>query len=100
MVTGFGLTNPIALVNLSENASELSEQEIEQTLSETLSEVNRELESYSKLDRIVVFKNTWAEDCGFFTPTLKLKRHIVDAEYKSHYETWANHNGAIVWTDL
>lgn len=100
MVTGFGLTNPIALISLSENASDHSDQEIEDSLAKTLAEVNQELEGYSRVDRLVIFRKSWTEDCGFFTPTLKIKRHIVDAEYKDHYEDWAKQKTPVIWTDL
>lgn len=97
VVTGMGLVQPIALISLSENAKELSNQEIEQTLEETLEKVNSGLESYSKVAKLVVFKEAWTEDSGFFTPTLKIKRHIVDQAFKDNYENWYLEDGVIVW---
>ena len=99
MVTGFGLDQPIALVNLSENTDALSDKEVEQQLIETFNEVNAELESYSRLAKLVIFRQAWAEDCGFFTPTLKLKRHIVDHAYSTHYENWASTGDIVHWVE-
>ncbi len=99
MVTGFGLVQPIALISLSENAGELSDEDIESTLLETLDEVNQELESYARVAKLVVFREPWAEDSGFFTPTLKLKRHIVDATFGKLYEQWAQDKSTLLWSD-
>lgn len=97
MVTGFGLDQPIALINLSENSHALSKQEIEQQLIDTFNEVNAELGSHSRLATLVIFEQAWAEDCGFFTPTLKLKRHLVDHAYSTHYEDWARTGSIVHW---
>lgn len=99
MVTGIGLVQPMALVCLSDNASELSDEEVMSDLLNTLETVNQELESYARISNIVVFREVWAEDSGFFTPTLKLKRHIVDATYKKHYETWIRAEHSIIWSE-
>jgi long-subunit acyl-CoA synthetase (AMP-forming) len=100
MVTGFGLVQPIALVNLSENSAELSDSEIVESLLETLNEVNRELESYTRISHLIIFREAWAEDSGYFTPTLKLKRHIVDIAYKENYEKWAESSETISWCEV
>lgn len=99
MITGIGMIQPMALVCLSENACELSDEDIANTLLETLESVNRELESYARISNMVVFRQVWSEDSGFFTPTLKLKRHIVDATFKDNYENWGRSKQSIVWSD-
>jgi len=97
VVSGIGLVQPIALVCLSENAAKMSNDEVTSSLLETLAEINQTLESYSKVSTLVVFKEVWAEDSGFFTPTLKLKRHVIDAAFKDNYEKWENQKESIIW---
>ena len=97
MVTGIGLVQPIALISLSENAQSLSKDELAANLGETLNAINNELESHSKLSHFIVFDEPWAEDSGFFTPTLKIKRHIIDAAFKDNYESWVDSKIRIVW---
>ncbi|KZX76016.1 hypothetical protein A3715_13655 [Oleiphilus sp. HI0009] len=99
MVTGFGLTQPIALINLSESAADVSEEDITSNLAQTLKEVNASLDGHEKISHMIVFPEPWAEDCGFFTPTLKLKRHVVDQTYSTHYEGWCSNKEPIVWAD-
>ena len=97
VVVGFGLDQPIALVCLSENTKSMSKDEIVHDLTQTLEAVNSECESYSKLSHIVVFREVWAEDSGLFTPTLKIKRHMVDGRFKEHYQKWSSSKIRIAW---
>ncbi|KZY62923.1 hypothetical protein A3742_11690 [Oleiphilus sp. HI0071] len=99
MITGFGLVQPIALINLSESALQEEQHVIEGSIKQTLDQVNAELPSYTRISHAVIFPEPWAEDCGFFTPTLKIKRHIVDQTYKEHYETWCKQPNGILWAD-
>lgn len=99
MVTGFGLTQPIALINLSESAQHAEQSDVEASIKETLDSVNASLPSYTRMSHAIIFPEPWAEDCGFFTPTLKIKRHIVDQAYRDHYETWCNQADDILWAD-
>lgn len=99
MVTGFGLVQPIALINLSESALQEEQSVIEASIQETLEQVNAGLPSYTRISHAIAFPEPWAEDCGFFTPTLKIKRHIVDQAYREHYETWCKQPNGVLWAD-
>jgi long-subunit acyl-CoA synthetase (AMP-forming) len=97
MVTGFGMVQPFALVCLSENTADMSDEELTASLHETLDATNAQLEAYTKLSHFVVFRKPWAEDSGYFTPTLKIKRHVVNDAFKENYELWTSKKGKIVW---
>jgi long-subunit acyl-CoA synthetase (AMP-forming) len=97
MVTGFGMVQPFALVCLSENTADMSDEELTASLHETLDATNAQLEAYTKLSQFVVFRKPWAEDSGYFTPTLKIKRHVVNDAFKENYELWTSKKGKIVW---
>lgn len=96
-VTGTNLPQPIALLVLSEEARKHTKLSIEQSLSNTLETVNKGLESHQRLDRIVVFKEEWSIENDLLTPTLKVKRHVIEEKFKS--VILAKHTDVVVWND-
>jgi len=96
MVTGIGLVQPLALVCLSENA-DISNPKLEQNLLETLIDVNNTSDSHEHISHLIIFKDGWPEDGDFFTPTLKLKRHVIDQTYKDQYPKWETSEDKLVW---
>jgi len=95
VVTGIGLVQPIALINLSENA-DIGNKEHMRSIECTLEDINKTSSNHEKISTLVVFKESWADDSGFFTPTLKLKRHIIDETFKHNYETWQESKELII----
>ncbi|KZZ59502.1 hypothetical protein A3762_00545 [Oleiphilus sp. HI0125] len=91
------MVHPYAIVCLSENTAEMSNEEITASLQKTLDTTNAKLEAYTKLSHFVVFREPWAEDSGYFTPTLKIKRHVVEDTFKASYEDWTKRKDKIVW---
>jgi len=94
-VTGTNLPQPIALMVLSQGAQSHSKDLVSQSLIKTLEEVNAGLESHQKLDRIVIFKEEWSIENDLLTPTLKVKRHIIEDKFKSII--LASYSEKIVW---
>jgi long-subunit acyl-CoA synthetase (AMP-forming) len=96
-VTGTNLPQPIALLVLSIEARNHSKDLVRDTLEETLTSVNASLESHQRLDRIVVFKEEWSIDNELLTPTLKVKRHVIEERFKSVIV--GQHKDRVVWID-
>ncbi|MFT6330828.1 MAG: long-subunit acyl-CoA synthetase (AMP-forming), partial [Bermanella sp.] len=96
-VTGTNLPQPIALLVLSEQAREHNKTGIVESLRNTLIKVNNSLESHQKLDRIIIFNEEWSIENDLLTPTLKVKRHIIEEKFKSII--LASHIKDIVWND-
>jgi long-chain acyl-CoA synthetase len=80
-VTGSQLKQPIALMVLSATARKLNKQTLIDSLQTTLDEVNASLESHAVLDSLVVMKDEWTVDNGLLTPTLKVKRHVLEERF-------------------
>ena len=89
-VTGSQLKQPIALVVLSEEAAKQDKGRIEKSLLATLESVNGGLESHAVLDRIVIMKDDWTVENGLLTPTLKIKRHLLEEKYDALINTHSN----------
>ncbi|MGQ0530814.1 MAG: AMP-binding protein [Panacagrimonas sp.] len=101
-VAGAGRPQPYALAMLSAEMQKITADNgaratVEHELSELLDEVNAELEPHEVLDFIVVVKETWNIDNGFLTPTLKIKRDVIESRYEPQIEAWASRRRKIVW---
>jgi long-subunit acyl-CoA synthetase (AMP-forming) len=79
-VVGSGLKQPIALVVLNAT-TELKKVEIEHSLQQTLFVVNEKLESHQKLAHIIFCKEVWSIENELLTPTMKIKRNIIEKKY-------------------
>ncbi|MCW8108234.1 AMP-binding protein [Alteromonas ponticola] len=80
-VTGNNLPQPLALVVLSEEARKSSQDEVEASLTETLKQLNSHLESHQVVSNILIMQNEWSIGNGLLTPTLKVKRHILESRF-------------------
>lgn len=78
---GTQLVQPVLVVNLSEHAGALDKSELEANLLDTLETVNQKLEAHAKVGAIIVAQQAWTTDSGELTPTLKVKRHVVEKEF-------------------
>ncbi|WP_026374551.1 AMP-binding protein [Aestuariibacter salexigens] len=94
-VTGVNLPQPIALLVLSEDARALPKEEVEASLLETLNKVNGELESHQRLDRLIVMQEEWSIENELLTPTLKVKRHVLEERFADVIA--AKYKDKVVW---
>ncbi len=103
-VMGSALPQPIALVMLSEGdrnhlASGGGREEIHAALQDIFKEVNNQLEPHEKLRTLVVVKDEWMPENGFMTPTLKIKRNVLESHYADKIEGWYESGKDVQWDD-
>jgi len=79
-VLGSGMTQPVALVQLAGHAPD-GRAHLARQLESDLEQLNRELEPHERLARLIVVSETWEVDNGPLTPTLKLKRDVIETKY-------------------
>ncbi len=94
---GLGCDQPIALVNLSENAAKKPKQEVTANLEATRKTINQERPNYQKISTIVVTKEPWTVENGLLTPTLKVKRNVMDQKYKEDLQRWQADNNTVIF---
>jgi len=80
-VTGSGLPNAIAFIVLNPGA--VCD---EDRLLRLLERTNKFSEGHEQLDALYVCKDTWSVENGLLTPTLKIKRALVEEKYHSVIE--------------
>lgn len=96
-VVGSGLPQPIVLAVLSQSGKSKSEAQIVEILSALASEVNKTVEHYEALKKVVIIKEAWTVENGFLTPSLKLKRIEVERVNTPRYLEWYKREGVVVW---
>ncbi|MEQ9563499.1 MAG: AMP-binding protein, partial [Woeseiaceae bacterium] len=94
-VMGSGLPAPVAVVVLSEAAQKLPEEEVEASVRATLVDVNKQLESHERLGRVIIVVGDWTTQNGMLTPTLKIKRDVLEERYRSLLDE--QHSAFVVW---
>lgn len=100
-VVGDGLPQPMALCVLSDlgrqEAANGTRSELEGSLKALLNEVNEVLDKHERLRGLVLVKEVWAVDNGFLTPTLKIKRNVVEGAYGARFAEWGERGEAVLW---
>ena len=99
-VIGDGLPQPMALCVLSETGKSQAlnqRTELEQLLGRWLDEVNARLDRHEQLKGMVIIQDAWAVENGFLTPTLKIRRSVVEHRYGARFAEWGGHPRAILW---
>ncbi|WP_375058151.1 AMP-binding protein [Zobellella sp. DQSA1] len=87
-VIGSGQAQPIALVQLAEGVDQRHKGPIAEQLAMTLGQVNQKLESHQRLGGILVMKASWTVENDIMTPTLKIKRHLLEQRYADLDQRW------------
>ncbi len=80
-VTGTGLPQPLALVTKSEIGKAMDEAALVAELKAKLEAINATLDPHERMSRILVVKETWTVENEYLTPSMKLKRNVVEKHY-------------------
>ncbi len=95
-VVGLGISQPIALMVPSAIGAAKNQLQLQESLQATLEHANSKLPGYSQVATIVIMQDEWSSANGFLTPTLKVKRNILDKHYLSKYESWCNQPESVI----
>ncbi len=102
MVSGVAFPQPFALAMLPAGQwgalqAADARREFTEELSAHLIVVNDQLDPHERLDFIAVVPEQWTVEAGFVTPTLKIKRNVVESHYNKYFEVWAKQRKPVVW---
>jgi len=96
-VMGSGLPQPVGLIVLSEIAKNASREAIEHSLASMLTLINAETVNYERIKKLVIVKDEWSVENGILTPTLKIKRNLIDKRYLEKAASWYEMEDTIIW---
>ncbi|PWU12192.1 MAG: AMP-binding acetyl-CoA synthetase [Terriglobia bacterium] len=99
---GAGLPKPLAVVVISEEARKrCSDPQARAVLEDSfrahLDEVNAQLDPHERVAFIAIVEGPWTVANGVMTPTLKLKRPILECRYRNLIDDWTVRNRPVVW---
>ena len=80
-VAGTGLPQPLALVTRSEAGRAMDDAALTAELTQRMETVNASLDPHERLSRILVVKEIWTVENDYLTPSMKLKRNVVEKHY-------------------
>lgn len=101
MVSGVAFPQPFALAMLPmgqwATLKTGGRDEFTTELAAHIKAVNAQLDPHERLDFVVVVSEQWTVEEGFITPTLKLKRNVLEKHYGPHFDKWAAVRKPVVW---
>jgi long-chain acyl-CoA synthetase len=99
---GAGMPRPFAVVLLSEEARKQSADpkaraELEASLLELMEAINIELDPHEQVSFVAVVYGPWTIGNDAMTPTLKIKRGVLESRYQAFVDDWNRQSRPIVW---
>ncbi len=99
---GAGHPSPFAVILLSEKARKESaapvpQKALEQSLLAQMEHVNAQLDPHERVRFIAIADGPWTIGNGLLTPTLKIKRSVLEGRYQAIIHRWETHNDPVVW---
>ncbi len=102
-VMGSGQPRPFAVVLLAESLRAELEREpaargqVEQALARLHESVNARLAGHEQLEFLAIAKDPWLIENGFLTPTMKIKRSVLEERYAGKLESWYTTKTPVIW---
>ena len=101
-VSGANQPQPYVLIQLSEDlrpniSNGAVQKDVSDAVTHLLKEINAEVDPHERLQFAVIVKDEWTTEASFLTPTLKIKRNVIEEHYASKVEAWYNNGQKIIW---
>ena len=96
-VVGINLPQPIALLILSIEGKKLDTNTLISSLESVRNTANPQFKKYEHISKMIVLKEDWTIENNCLTPTLKIKRPIIEKKYLASFETWNNQTETIIF---
>ena len=101
-VAGANQPQPCLMLLLSEDVRDalstgMDRNQLEQELASALATVNETSEAHEKIAFVVVVKEPWTMENGMLTPTMKIKRNVIEDAYNQKMDEWFEQKKKVIW---
>ena len=101
-VSGAEYPQPHAVVVLAEaSAKKRDEKEFKEFLDGSfkslIRDVNATLDPHEHIKFVTVVGDEWSIANGYLTPTMKMKRDVIESNYKPQLDTWYETKEKVIW---
>lgn len=99
---GTGMPRPFAVVLLSEEmrqrtADSREKAAIESSLRELMDSINKDLDPHEQVSFIAAVRGPWTIGNDAMTPTMKIKRGVLENRYQAFVDDWNRQSRPVVW---
>ncbi len=103
-VAGSGQAAAHAVVQLAEHVHGAVQDpsvraEVTRSLEALLEQVNRKIPPYERLAFIAVARDLWTVEGGWLTPSMKIKRSVIEERYAPELERWYAAGAKVLWQE-
>ncbi|MCW8451050.1 AMP-binding protein [Legionella quinlivanii] len=96
-LVGRELPSNVLIITLNETGQQKPQEWIKEQLEKILHSVNTDLASYEKISHILISKYPWTPENGCLTPTLKIKRRTIEANYQPLIKRAIKERQSVIW---
>ena len=99
---GTGMPRPFAVVVLSEEARQKTADShqkaaIESSLLELMDSINKDLDPHEQVSFVAAVRGPWTIGNDAMTPTMKIKRGVLESRYQAFIDDWNRQSRPVVW---
>ncbi|MEE2743611.1 MAG: hypothetical protein VYD54_06850, partial [Bdellovibrionota bacterium] len=54
---------------------------------------------HERPEKFIIVRDDWSVENNVLTPTMKIKRNVVEKTYQESFEGWYDTSSKVIWSD-